>query len=143
MRFALLLVHRLAVMFWIAWVLAAGVRFVAGKGPANPDRVERAHTTMRRMAQPAFVVAVVTGVLRLSLDASAYIHLHWLQAKLVGAFFAIGAHHMLAARIRKARGELGDSVMQARRFGAILLGIFLVLMGVTVVLATAKTSAWP
>lgn len=132
--------HIAANLVWIGSILSVGMLLRMAAVRADGKSVaEVAHAVYRRLAQPAFGASFTFGAIRLALDPSYYLHLHWFHAKIGAALVVIALHHILGARARKAAA----GSMQAGRNGAILAaGLFVFALAV-VILVSYRTVLIP
>lgn len=93
--------HGAANTVWVGSVLAASVVALAKTG-APEVRAELARKVFKGLAVPSFGLALVLGAARLAMDWHYFmVETHFMHAKLVLAFAAIVAHHVLGVRLRK------------------------------------------
>ncbi|HEY6463150.1 MAG TPA: CopD family protein [Polyangiaceae bacterium] len=108
-RLALPLValHLTANLVWIGALLA--VALLLGQARLTADGAELGRLARRvhvRLAVPAFLVSFLAGLARLLMQPSAYLHMHWMHAKLTLAVVVIVIHHILGAKAKRvARGD--------------------------------------
>lgn len=97
----LVAIHVAADLFWVGALTAAALILrVEAVGPAARGKI--ALVVYRRIANPAFVVAVLTGLARLSLDLEYYLRVtHWMHLKLALAVALIALHHVVASKARR------------------------------------------
>jgi uncharacterized membrane protein len=134
---ALLAAHVLANVVWIGALLSETL--LLGRAIWLPDPAEagifarRVHT---RLAIPAFLASVATGLARLVPARHAYAGMPWMFAKLGFALAVIVLHHMIGARSRRVAG---GSVRAAH--GAWALGwLTFLCAGGAVLFAIAKST---
>lgn len=132
----LIALHIAANMLWIGSIVAVGL--LTEKTP------EAARTIYLRAAVPGFIASFTFGAIRLAMEPSYYLHLHWFHAKLTAVLVIIALHHVIGARAKKARAEnMTAGSMQAGRNGAILAaGLFVFALAV-VFLVTYRTVLIP
>jgi putative membrane protein len=124
-----LALHIAANMLWIGSIVAVGL--------LTEKSGEQARTIYLRLAMPAFIASFTFGAIRVALDPSYYLHLHWFHAKLTAALVVIALHHVIGARAKKAGS------MQGGRNSAILaVGLFVFALAV-VFLVTYRTVLIP
>jgi putative membrane protein len=133
MALLVLALHIAANMLWIGSIVAVGL--LTEKGP------EHARTIYLRLATPAFGASFLFGAIRVAMDPSYYLHLHWFHAKLTAALVVIALHHVIGGKAKRAAAAAGS--VQAGRNGAILaVGLFVFALAV-VVLVTYRTVLIP
>jgi putative membrane protein len=148
----LVVLHVTANMVWIGSIAAVGWLIAAASqarqeaqapsAPEAPDQATEAvlaRSLYLRVATPAFLVSFVCGGLRLGLDASTYMHLHWFHAKLTAVLVVIVLHHVIGAKARK----VAAGSMQAGRGGGILVGALLASTFLSVACVLLKQSLVP
>lgn len=137
---ALVALHIAANLVWIGSILSVAVLLsLAASRQDGKGVAEVAHAVYRRLSAPAFGLSFVFGVLRVGLEPTYYLHLHWFHAKFGAALVVIALHHVLGAKARKAAA----GSMQAGRNGAILgVGLFFFVL-VVVALVSFRTALLP
>jgi len=97
----LVAIHVAADLFWVGALTAAALILRVGAvGPV--ERGKMALVVYRRIANPAFLVAVLAGLARLSLDLEYYLRVtHWMHLKLALAVALIALHHLVASKARQ------------------------------------------
>jgi putative membrane protein len=140
MAMLLVALHVAANLLWIGSISAVGyllhlaARRTDGKGIAEVSRA-----LYLRVAVPAFLASFTFGAMRVAIEPTYYLHLHWFHAKFTVAVAIMAIHHVLGGMTRKAAA----GSMQAGRNGAILaLGLFVFALAV-VVLVTYRTVLIP
>ncbi len=130
---ALVATHLVANVVWIGALLS--VALLVGRAPWMADPAEVGMLARRlyaRLAVPAFLGSVATGLARILLNPQAYVHLAWLHAKLALAVVVVVLHFIIGARAEKvasgnARAGRGASLLGALAFacaaGAVVLGV--------------------
>jgi putative membrane protein len=110
MQLALVWLHICGNLVWVGSILAVAVILTSGLGTAK-SRGEVGVRVYRLLAVPAFVLSFTAGAVRLLLDTSYYLtQHHWMHAKLLFAFAAIGLHHVVGGRAKKlARESVQDA----------------------------------
>jgi protoporphyrinogen IX oxidase len=116
--------------------------FRSHKNGNTPDGLLYARHALELYRGPAsigFYAAFLTGVTRVLLDPSAYMHAHWFHGKLTLALIVIALHHMVGGYARKVARDS----MQTTPRGVILgLAALLTAFG-TVILAEMKALLIP
>ena len=93
--------HVAANTVWVGSLLAASVVALATTG-APTERAELARKVFKGLAVPSFGLSIGLGAVRLAMDWHYFMgETHFMHAKLVLAFAAIVAHHVLGVRLRK------------------------------------------
>lgn len=93
--------HVSALLVWVGAVISGFL--AAGVKGDDATRQDIARRLFRWVANPALLLALLFGTVRLGLDWRYYfVTTHFMHAKLPLAFVAIAAHHFLSARVRKA-----------------------------------------
>jgi putative membrane protein len=138
-RFALPLValHVSANLVWIGSVLA--VAWLCGRARLMAEGAEAgrfARGVYLRFSVPAFLLAVGSGLARLLMQPAAYLHAHWMHAKLLLVVVVIGLHHVVGAKAKRI--ARGDTEAETGTQGLVLV-ILLAAVG-AVALVTMKDS---
>lgn len=113
----LVALHLAANLFWIGSIASVGV--VLGQAARREDGraiAQAALSLYRRVAVPALLASLAFGTLRLAMEPSYYLHLHWFHAKLTAVVPIIGLHHWIGAMAKRAAA----GSVQAGRNGAIV-----------------------
>jgi putative membrane protein len=133
----------MANLVWIGSIASVG--WLTATASRQPDSArgrgmaELAYGLYKRAAVPAFAASFVFGGLRLSLDFSTYMRLHWFHGKLTFALAVIALHHVIGGKARRtAAGS-----MQAGKSSAILAAALLVCAFGSVVFVIFKTQLVP
>ncbi len=129
MAMLLVALHVLSNTLWIGSIVSVGL--------LTEKHAEAARTIYLRVAVPAFVGSFTFGVIRVAIEPSYYLHLHWFHAKLTAALVVIALHHVIGARAKKAGS------MQGGRNGAILAAGLFVFALAAVFLVTYRTVLIP
>lgn len=105
----LVTIHVIANLIWIGSIVSVGVLLSISTPKNVTANAIAAKTIYSSVATPAFGVSFLFGVARLSLSASAYMHLHWFHAKLTFALAVIALHHLIGAKAKRAAANASDS----------------------------------
>ncbi len=99
-----LVVHILALVFWIGGLLIATTLLAQHTQETSPEvrqALGRLETKiLRAMANPGALLSVLTGVLLISTNPSYYLRAGWLHAKLVLVVVLIGLHWVVYSRTK-------------------------------------------
>lgn len=118
----LIAIHVLGDIVWIGSILA--VSLILSQTTIEPKlRGEIGLKIYRRLTNPAFIVALVFGLIQLLMNAQHYfVATKYMHGKLTFALLAIGLTHMIGGRAKRmALGTVSDAG-KAPLFGFILLG---------------------
>jgi putative membrane protein len=129
--------HVFANLVWIGSIVAAG--FLLARADEEKAYASASAWLYRRIATPAFGVSFLTGVGRLALEPSTYMHAHWFHGKLTFALVVIALHHVIGARAKKASA----GSMQRAKSGAILSVALLCASLLTVLFVLFKSALVP
>ena len=143
----LVAVHVMANLVWIGSIVSVAWLVAAAAKTQDASAALLARSLYMRAAVPAFLVSFLAGSLRVALDFSNYMHLHWFHAKATTAIVVIALHHVIGARAKKVAGAAGAAgaaagasgpgapvgSMQAGKSGGILGGALLAFAFLTVV----------
>lgn len=123
-------VHVAANLLWIGSIMSVGALLAQAARRADGNTVAQAALSLyRRVAVPALLVSLVFATLRLAMEPSYYLHLHWFHAKVTAALPAIGMHHWIGSMAKRAAA----GSVQAGRNGAIVsIGLFVCAFAVVV-----------
>lgn len=99
--------HVIANVLWIGSITSVGVLLATPSEKDAPAFARAARRIYLAVATPAFGASFLFGFARLSLNAAAYMHLHWFHAKLTAALAVIALHHVLGARAKRAAADRG------------------------------------
>jgi putative membrane protein len=128
--------HLVANVVWIGALLSVATLVARAPWMAEPAEVgalaRRLHV---RLASPAFLASLATGLARIALNPQSYAHQRWFHAKLAVALMLIVFHHTIGARA----GRVAEGNARAAQ-GASLLGVLAFLCAAAaVVLGVAKS----
>jgi len=139
----LLPLHIFANLVWIGSIASIGWLLTAASRQADPAQgrvvAELANQLYRRLATPAFVLSFVTGVGRLSMAFSVFMHAHWFHGKLTLALVIIALHHVIGAKSKRAASE----GVQAGARGAILAAAVVASAFAVALLVSLRTQLVP
>jgi putative membrane protein len=139
----LVALHVMANLIWIGSIASVGWLTATAARQEDATRGREvgglALHLYRRVAVPAFASSFLFGGLRLALDASTYMQLHWFHGKLTFAVAVIALHHVIGGKARRAAA----GSMQAGKSSAILTGALLVCAFGSVVFVIFKTRLVP
>jgi putative membrane protein len=138
----LLALHVMANCVWIGAIASVGWLLAAAAKAGDRSSAVLARGLYRTIATPAFLVSFAAGLLRVLLDPSYYMHLHWFHGKVTFALVVIALHHVIGARAKRASDPAGES-MQAGKSGGILAGALLAFAFLTVVFVIFKQALVP
>jgi protoporphyrinogen IX oxidase len=121
-----LVLHVFANVVWVGSLLSV----VLVLGMVAEDTVPRGRIALRVyrwLAVPGFVGSTVFGVARLALDGRYYlVTTHFMHVKLLLVVAAIGAHHIIGGRVRRAGSKparFAGLVFGVASFGAIVMAV--------------------
>jgi uncharacterized membrane protein len=98
----LVVVHVVSNTVWIGALLSVSVLAARAPFMADPTDVgSLARRVYLRLAAPAFLASLASGVGRIWLTPGAYVHLSWMHAKLLFALGVIVFHHIMGGRVRR------------------------------------------
>jgi putative membrane protein len=134
---ALVTAHLLANLVWIGALLA--VCLLVGAAPLRADPTDTGSLARRvhvRLAMPAFLASLGTGVWRIALEPAGYAHMPWLHAKLGFVLAIIIVHHTIGSRAKR----VADGRVRAAQGVTTLGAVVFICAGAAVFLVISR---WP
>jgi len=127
---ALLVVHVLGFVFWIAGLLVTSMALTRHTQETSPEvrgafsRLERIY--LRGLADPGALLTLLAGGALISTNAPYYLHAPWPHIKLTFVLFLIALHGRVAARTKAfSTGRIDMKLGEARFMVIATIAIFL------------------
>lgn len=119
----LIAAHVLGDVVWIGAIAAVALT-LGHSGLDAKVRGELGLSIYRRLANPAFGVAFVAGVVQLVMHTQHYfVATKFMHAKLLFALLVIGLHHAIGARARRMASGQATDAGPAPTLGWVLIGL--------------------